>query len=154
MIEDAGERRDLAALSLGGSGLVSTAADYLRFCRMLLAGGELDGTRLLGRVTIELMTANHLPGGCDLTAMATGAFSETTYEGVGFGLGFSVNLDPVRAQLVGSTGEYAWGGAASTAFWIDPAEELIVIFLTQFLPSRVFNFRGQLKAIVYPAIVD
>ena len=121
---------------------------------MLLAGGELDGTRLLGRVTIELMTANHLPDGCDLTSMATGAFSETTYEGVGFGLGFSVNLDPVRSQLVGSTGEYAWGGAASTAFWIDPAEELIVIFLTQFLPSRVFNFRGQLKTIVYPAIVD
>ena len=138
----------------GGSGLVSTAADYLRFCRMLLAGGELDGTRLLGRVTIELMTANHLPDGCDLTSMATSAFSETTYEGVGFGLGFSVTLDPVRAQLVGSTGEYAWGGAASTAFWIDPAEDLIVIFLTQFLPSRVFNFRGQLKTIVYSAIVD
>ncbi len=138
----------------GGGGLVSTAADYLRFCRMLLGGGELDGVRLLGPRTIELMTRNHLPGGCDLKKLARGRFSETSYEGVGFGLGFSVTLDLVAAQSVGSTGEYAWGGAASTAFWIDPAEDLIVIFLTQHLPSWSFNFRGQLKAIIYPAIVD
>jgi CubicO group peptidase (beta-lactamase class C family) len=138
----------------GGGGLVSTAADYLRFCRMLLANGELDGVRLLGRKTIELMTSNHLPGGGDLMEHASGAFSETTYEGVGFGLGFSVTLDPVKAQIVDSVGEYAWGGAASTAFWIDPAEELIVIFLTQFMPSQTFNFRAQLKTIVYPAIID
>ena len=132
---------------------MSTAADYLRFSRMLLGGGELDGARLLGPKTLELMTANHLPQGGDLTEHARGAFSETTYQGVGFGLGFSVTLDPVEAQLVGSEGEFAWGGAASTAFWVDPAEELIVIFLTQFMPSRVFNFRGQLKTIIYPAII-
>ncbi|MCP4004462.1 MAG: beta-lactamase family protein [bacterium] len=138
----------------GGGGLVSTAADYLRFCRMLIRGGELDGERLLGRKTIELMTQNHLPGGVDLTRVATGSFSETTYDGVGFGLGFSVTLDPVSAHTVGSAGEYAWGGAASTAFWIDPAEELIVIFLTQFMPSGTFNFRGQLKQLIYPAIID
>jgi CubicO group peptidase (beta-lactamase class C family) len=138
----------------GGGGLVSTAADYLRFCSALARGGELDGTRLLGRKTLELMTSNHLPGGRDLSEMATGAFSETTYDGVGFGLGFSVTLDPVTAQVVGSPGEFAWGGAASTAFWIDPAEELVVIFMTQFMPSRTFNFRGQLKQLIYGAIID
>ena len=138
----------------GGGGLVSTAADYLRFCRMLLNGGELDGTRLLGRKTLELMTQNHLPGGRDLADCSAGIFSETPYEGVGFGLGFSINLDPTRSQLVGSVGEYAWGGAASTIFWIDPREDLIVIYMTQLMPSQTFNFRGQLKQIVYPAIVD
>ncbi len=138
----------------GGGGLVSTADDYLRFCRMLLAGGELDGARILGRKTIELMTSNHLPGGHDLTELALGFFSEMPYEGVGFGLGFSVKLDQAKAGMVGSVGEYAWGGAASTVFWIDPAEELIVLFLTQFMPSQTFNFRGQLKSIVYSALVD
>ncbi len=138
----------------GGGGLVSTAADYLKFCRMLLSGGELDGTRILGPRTLELMTRNHLPEDQDLTQLASGAFSETTYEGVGFGLGFSVTLDPVAAGVVGSAGEFAWGGAASTAFWIDPSEDLIVIFLTQILPSQLFNFRGQLKSIIYPAILD
>ena len=138
----------------GGSGLVSTAADYLRFCRMLLGGGELEGVRLLGRKTLELMTRNHLPGGRDLAELALGFFSETPYAGVGFGLGFSVSVAPVRGGIVGSPGEYGWGGAASTAFWVDPAEELIVIFMTQFFPSRTFDFRGQLKAIIYPAIVD
>ena len=138
----------------GGGGLVSTAADYLRFCRMLLNQGELDGRRLLGRKTLELMTSNHLPDGQDLATLATGAFSETTYEGIGFGLGFSVQLDLARSQIVGSPGEYAWGGAASTAFWIDPSEELITIFMTQLMPSRTFNFRGQLKSIIYGAIVD
>jgi len=138
----------------GGGGLVSTAADYLQFCRMLLNRGELNGHRLLGRKTLELMTTNHLPDGQDLTDLATGSFSETTYEGVGFGLGFSVQLDIAKSQIVGSPGEYAWGGAASTAFWVDPQEELIVIFMTQLMPSGTFNFRGQLKSIIYPAILD
>jgi CubicO group peptidase (beta-lactamase class C family) len=138
----------------GGGGLVSTAADYLRFCRMLLAGGELDGLRLLGPRTIEFMTRNHLPDGKDLTDLSVGAFSETPYEGTGFGLGFSVKLDPVRSGVIGSVGEYAWGGAASTIFWIDPAEDLIVIFLTQLMPSATFNFRGQLQSIIYSAIID
>jgi CubicO group peptidase (beta-lactamase class C family) len=136
----------------GGGGLVSTAADYLRFCRMLLGGGELEGARIVGPKTLELMTSNFLPNGDDLTQHAAGQFAETTYSGVGFGLGFSVTMDPVEARLVGSEGEFAWGGAASTAFWVDPAEEMIVIFLTQFMPSATFNFRGQLKSIIYPAI--
>ena len=136
----------------GGGGLVSTMHDYYRFCQMMLSGGTLDDTRILGRKTVELMTMNHLPNGSDLTDLAVGAFSETTYEGVGFGLGVSVTLDLAVAQAIGSVGEYGWGGAASTAFWIDPKEDLIVIFMVQFWMSGTFNFRGQLKSIIYPAL--
>ena len=138
----------------GGGGLVSTAHDYLRFCEMLRRHGELDGARILSRKTIELMTKNHLPGDVDLTEMAQGTFAETPYEGVGFGLGFSVNLGPARTGAAGSPGEFAWGGAASTAFWIDPVEDLVVIFLTQLMPSRVYDFRAQLRAITYGSITD
>jgi CubicO group peptidase (beta-lactamase class C family) len=138
----------------GGSGLVSTASDYHRFTEMLRRGGELDGVRLLGPRTLSYMTTNHLPGGADLAEVAIGSFSETRYEGIGFGLGFAVTLDPVRAQVPSSVGEFAWGGMASTAFWVDPKEDLTVIFLTQLLPSSTFNFRGQLKALVYGAILD
>lgn len=137
----------------GGGGLTSTTADYLRFCEMLRRGGELDGARILGPRTIDLMTRNHLAGGKDLTQMAIGAFSETAYEGVGFGLGFAMTLDEVDAGSLGA-GDYYWGGAASTIFWVDPVEDLVVIFMTQLMPSATFNFRGQLKNIVYSAIVD
>src|SRR5665213_763647 len=109
----------------GGGGLCSTTADYLTFCRALLGGGELDGVRLIGPQTLALMTSNHLPGGRDLPEMSRSLFSEATYNGIGFGLGFSVTMDPARTLLPGSAGEYAWGGAATTSFWIDPAEELI-----------------------------
>lgn len=138
----------------GGGGLVSTAADYLRFCRMLLGGGALDGARILGPRTLSLMTRNHLPGNHDLTQASIGTFSEDTMRGTGFGLGFSVALDPLASGSPSSPGTFAWGGAASTIFWIDPAEELIAIFLTQLFPSRTFNFRGQLQSIVYGAIVE
>ncbi|OGP51327.1 MAG: serine hydrolase [Deltaproteobacteria bacterium RBG_13_43_22] len=138
----------------GGGGLVSTIADYYRFCQMLLNGGELDGERILGRKTIEMMTMNHLPGGQDLSRLSVSTFSQIANEGNGFGLGFSVHLGSEKSQVIGSVGEYAWGGAASTAFWIDPLEDLIVIFLTQFMPDGTFNFRNQLKAIIYPAILD
>ncbi len=137
----------------GGGGLVSTAHDYFRFCQMLARGGNLDGQHVIGRKTLELMTHNHLPDGAELASMARGSFSETTYDGVGFGLGFAVTLDPVRAQQVGSAGEFFWGGAASTIFWVDPTEDLVVVFLTQLMPSGTFNFRGQLKSIVYPALL-
>jgi CubicO group peptidase (beta-lactamase class C family) len=137
----------------GGGGLVSTASDYLRFCRMLLNGGELDGARILGRKTLEMMTKNHMPNKSDLAECAFTEFSETNREGFGFGLGFSIHLGSERSQIIGSLGEYAWGGAASTLFWIDPVEDLIVIFLTQFMPSGTFDFRGQLKALIYPAIL-
>jgi CubicO group peptidase (beta-lactamase class C family) len=139
----------------GGGGLVSTASDYFRFAEMMRRGGELDGTRILGPRTIAYMTMNHLPDGRDLASLATsGSFSETRYEGIGFGLGVYVMLDPVRAQVPSSPVEYGWGGMASTAFWVDPVDDLVVVFLTQLVPSTTFDFRGQLKAIIRGAIVD
>ncbi len=137
----------------GGGGLTGTTADYLRFCEMLRRGGELDGVRILGPRTVELMHLNHLAGGKDLSAMAIGAFSETAYEGVGFGLGFAMTLGQVQAGALGG-GDYYWGGAASTIFWVDPNEDLVVIFMTQLMPSATFNFRGQLRNIIYSAIVE
>jgi CubicO group peptidase (beta-lactamase class C family) len=137
----------------GGGGLTGTTADYLRFCEMLRRGGELDGVRILGPRTIELMHLNHLAGGKDLSGMAIGAFSETAYEGVGFGLGFAMTLGQVEAGALGG-GDYYWGGAASTIFWVDPKEDLAVIFMTQLMPSATFNFRGQLRNIIYSAIVE
>jgi CubicO group peptidase (beta-lactamase class C family) len=136
----------------GGGGLLSTASDYLRFCRMLAAGGSLDGQRIIGRKTLDMMVANHLPGGGDIASLSVSGFSETHHEGVGFGLGFACKLDPVRNGYPASRGTFYWGGLASTLFWIDPAEELIVLFLTQLIPSSTFNFRGQLEAMVYAAI--
>lgn len=136
----------------GGGGLTSTTADYFRFTEMLRRGGELDGARILGPKTIELMRQNHLAGGKSLTEMAVGDFSETAYDGVGFGLGFAMTIDNVGAGTLGS-GDYYWGGAASTIFWVDAIEDLEVIFMTQLMPSATFNFRGQLKSIVYSALV-
>jgi CubicO group peptidase (beta-lactamase class C family) len=139
----------------GGGGLVSTAPDYFRFAAMLRNRGELDGIRLLGRKTIELMTMNHLPAGQDLTQLAqAGLFTETAYAGVGFGLGLSVMQSPARAQILGTPGEYAWGGAASTAFWVDPAEDLIVIFMTQLMPSSTYPLRRELRVLTYGALID
>jgi CubicO group peptidase (beta-lactamase class C family) len=136
----------------GGGGLLSTLGDYYRFCQMLLGGGSLDGQRILGPRTLEFMTRNHLPGGVDMSEFATGGFSETSYEGVGFGLGFATKLDPVANGYPASRGTFYWGGLASTLFWVDPSEELICLFMTQLMPSTTFNFRGQLEALVYAAI--
>jgi len=138
----------------GGGGLCSTAADYLTFCRALLNGGELGGVRLIGPKTLALMTSNHLPGGRDLPEMSRSLFSEATYDGIGFGLGFSVTLNPARTLIPGSAGEYSWGGAATTSFWIDPAEELIAIFMTQLTPSSTYPVRRELRTMVYAAITD
>jgi CubicO group peptidase (beta-lactamase class C family) len=135
----------------GGGGLVSTMSDYLRFCRMLLNGGSLNGVRLLSPKTLELMTMNHLPSGKDLTQLSISLFSEATYAGVGFGLGFSVTLDPARTLLPGTAGDFSWGGMASTYFWIDPREELIVIFMTQLMPSASYPLRRELRTLVYSA---
>ncbi len=138
----------------GGGGLVSTAADYLKFCQMMLNGGEAGGVRYLSPKTVALMTANHLPGGVDLPQVSRSLFSEVAYDGVGFGLGFSVTMDPARTLLPGTAGEYAWGGAASTAFWIDPKEELIVIFMTQLIPSSAYPIRRELRTLAYSAITE
>jgi CubicO group peptidase (beta-lactamase class C family) len=138
----------------GGGGLCTTAADYLSFCRALLNGGELGGIRLLGPKTLALMASNHLPGGRTLPEMSRSMFSEAAYEGIGFGLGFSVTMKPVQTLIPGSAGEYAWGGAATTSFWIDPAEEMIAIFMTQLLPSSTYPIRRELRTMVYAAITD
>ena len=138
----------------GGGGLVSTAADYMRFARMLLNGGELDGVRLLSPKTLALMTANHLPGGVDLPRMSRSMFSEATYEGVGFGLGFATTIAPASTLIPGSAGDFFWGGAASSFFWVDPQEDLIGLFLTQLLPSSAYPVRRQLRTLVYSAITE
>ena len=137
----------------GGGGLLSTMADYYRFCSMLLNQGELDGNRIIGRKTLAMMASNHLPDGKDLTEMSQSAFSETTYQGVGFGLGFSVILDPVKTQSLTDVGEYGWGGAASTVFWVNPKEEMVVIFLTQLLPSSTYQVRRELRSLIYSSLM-
>jgi len=139
----------------GGGGLVSTAADYLRFARMLLQGGELDGVRLLGPKTLALMTANHLPGGASISTMSPRSmFSEAAYDGVGFGLGFATTVAPSATLIPGSAGDFFWGGAAGTFFWVDPQEDLIGLFLTQVLPSSAYPVRRQLRTLVYSAITE
>jgi CubicO group peptidase (beta-lactamase class C family) len=138
----------------GGGGLVSTTDDYLRFCRMLLNGGALDGVQILSPKTIALMTVNHLPGGADLPALSRSLFSEAAYNGIGFGLGFSVTINAAATMTPASGGDYSWGGAASTYFWIDPKEDLICIFMTQLLPSTTYPIRRELRTLVYSAFTD
>jgi len=138
----------------GGGGLVSTAGDYHRFTQMLLRGGELDGVRLLSPRTVALMTRNHLPGNADLETFGRKLFAESSNVGVGFGLGFSVVLDPVAGKSLTSAGEFAWGGLASTAFYVDPAEEITAMFFTQFVPSSTYPIRPRLRTLVMQAVVD
>lgn len=141
-------------LASGGGGLLSTAADYLKFCEMLRGLGSYEGARVLGRKTAEYMMRNHLPGNADLTSMGQPVFSETSFDGIGFSLGGSVVIDAAKAKALCSEGEFAWGGAASTAFWVDRAEDVVVIFLTQLLPSSSYPIRRELRALVYQSIVD
>ena len=137
-----------------GGGLLSTAHDYNRFMTMLLGGGELEGVRLVSSRTLDLMTENHLPGGVDLEDFAVDSFSEVDYAGIGFGLGFSVVTDHLKNKSLVSNGTYAWGGAASTVFWVDPVEDLTVTFFTQLLPSGTYPIRRDLQQLVYQALVD
>ena len=166
-------------LLAGGAGLISTAADYHRFTQMLLREGAYDPPttgadasgdaasgdaaaggqggrrpRLLGSRTVRYMVQNHLPGGADLQQLSTGGFAETNFEGIGFGFGFAVLLDPVPSKTMGTPGQYYWGGVASTAFWVDPAEELTVLFFTQLMPSSTYPIRPQLRQLIYPALID
>ena len=138
---------------MGGGGLCGTAGDYVRFAEMLRGRGELDGVRILAPGTVDRMASNHLPGGADLTTFGRPLFSETTFDGVGFGLGVSVTVDPVTAKVPGSVGDFGWGGAASTAFWVDPVQDLTVVFMTQLLPSSSYPLRSQLRQLVHASIV-
>jgi CubicO group peptidase (beta-lactamase class C family) len=137
----------------GGGGLASTALDYHRFCTMLLNGGTLDGARIVGRKTLELMTQNHLPGGGDLATLSRSMFSETTNAGTGFGLGFAINMDPAKSLIPGSVGEFYWGGLFSTAFFVDPVERIHMVFMTQLSPSGLYPIRRELKTMIYSALV-
>jgi CubicO group peptidase (beta-lactamase class C family) len=138
----------------GGGGLVSTAGDYHRFVQMLARGGELDGVRLLGPRTVRYMTRNHLPGNADLETFGRPIFAESAFKGVGFGLGVSVVLDPVAGKVLTSPGEFAWGGLASTAFYVDPQEDVAAMFFTQLMPSSTYPIRSQLRALVNQAVID
>lgn len=139
---------------LGGGGLVSTTSDYLKFAEMLRGGGELNGTRILSPRTVQFMASNHLPNNADLTAFGRPLFAETAFDGVGFGLGVSVTLDPVKAKVPGSVGDYGWGGAASTNFTIDPKEDLVYMVMTQLMPSSTWPLRPQLKQLVFQSLID
>jgi CubicO group peptidase (beta-lactamase class C family) len=143
-------------LESGGGGLVSTAHDYLRFCRMMLSGGTLDGVQILSPKTVALFSLNYLPGGREIADMALpGMFSESGYAGVGFSLGCGVNVDVAKTRLPGSLGEYFWGGAAATAFWIDPKEELTVVFMAQVIGSEArLTLRRDLRTLVYSAMTE
>jgi CubicO group peptidase (beta-lactamase class C family) len=142
------------AVLSGGGGLVATAGDYHRFALMLRGGGELDAVRLLSPRTVAYMTRNQLPGGVDLEKFGRPLFAETTFDGVGFGLGFSVVIDPAAGKVLCGPGEYGWGGAFSTAFWVAPEEDLTAMFFTQLLPSSTHPIRSQFKQLVYQALVD
>lgn len=135
----------------GGGGLVSTIDDYLRFAEMLRGRGALGDVRLLAPTTVDLMTTNALRG--DLAANGQPVFSEVSYDGIGFGLGVSVTLDPGLAKTAGNVGDYGWGGMASTVFWVDPKREMTTIFLTQLVPSSTWPLRKEMRALAYAALV-
>jgi CubicO group peptidase (beta-lactamase class C family) len=142
--------RSSPAAPSGAGGLVGTVRDYANFCEMLLQKGQFRGKQIIGRPILELMTRNHL-GDHSLAQMAVGGFSETSNDGVGFGLGFATTMDAAASGTVGE-GDFYWGGLASTLFWVDPVEDLYAIFMTQLIPSSTFNFRGQIKNLVYGAL--
>ena len=136
----------------GGGGLASSVADYHRFCRMLLNGGSLDGTQIISPKTLELMTANHLPGGGDLTQHSKSLFSEAENAGAGYGLGFGTVIDPAATMVPCSQGEFYWGGMYSTAFFVDPVEDIIMVFMTQLMPSSTYPIRRDIKTMLYAAL--
>lgn len=138
----------------GGGGLVGTLADYHRFATMLLNGGELDGARIVSPKTLRLMRTNHLPGNADLTAMSSSLFSEANNAGTGFGLGFAMVIDPAKTLMPSSMGEFYWGGAYSTAFFVDPVERITMVFMTQVYPSSTYPIRRQLKTLIYSALTE
>ena len=142
------------AFDSGGGGLIGTIADYHRFSTMLLNGGELDGARIVSPKTIRLMRTNHLPNNADLTEMSSSLFSEANNAGTGFGLGFAMVIDPSKTLMPSSEGEFYWGGAYSTAFFVDPVERITMVFMTQVYPSSTYPIRRQLKTLIYSALTQ
>jgi len=138
----------------GGGGLMSTIGDYYKFAQMMANGGELEGVRLLSPRTVDYMTRNHLPGNCDMAAMGQSVFSEVSYDGVGFGLGVHVVLDPAAAAYHTMAGEYGWGGMASTVWWNNPEEDMSLVFVTQLMPSSTYQIRPEMRNLAHSAIVD
>ena len=136
----------------GGGGLTSTIEDYLRFAEMLRRGGALGDVRLLAPKTVETMTRNALRG--DLASMGQAVFSEVAFDGIGFGLGAAVMLDPGVAKTAGSEGDYGWGGMASTVFWVDPKAETSVIFFTQLAPSSSYPLRKEIRSLAYSSLTN
>jgi CubicO group peptidase (beta-lactamase class C family) len=145
-------RDDKVICYSGGGGLLSTVKDYSNFVEMLRCRGAFKNQRLLGRKTAEFMTLSQLPG--DLASMGQPVFSEVSFEGVGYGLGGYVTLEPAKSKMVGSVGDFGWGGMASTAYWVDPVEDLTVIFATQLIPSSYYPLRKELRALVYQSLID
>ena len=138
----------------GGGGLVSTLPDYLRFGQMLANKGELYGTRILSRKTVEYATQNHLPANKDMESMGAGGFSESAFKGIGFCLLGSVCINPAAAPNMQSIGDYGWGGAAGTRFWVDPQEDIMCVFMTQFMPGGRYPVQEYLRHLVLGAITD
>jgi CubicO group peptidase (beta-lactamase class C family) len=136
----------------GTGGMVSTMHDYARFAHMLANGGELEGASIIGPRTLQYMASNHLAGGNDMATMSLGGYSEISRWGQGFGLGFSVLMDPVAAGTIGTAGEFGWSGAAGTTFFISPGEDMFVVFMTQLM--RAQPLRRELHATVYGSIID
>ena len=135
-----------AEMHSGGGGLVGTIDDYLKFAEMLRTGGA----GLISPKTLDFMMRNHLPG--DIASMGPASFAEQPMEGMGFGLGGAVVLNPGRVRVPSSLGDFSWGGMASTFFWIDPVLDLSVVFFTQLAPSSSYPARPQLKALIHGAM--
>lgn len=145
--------RNLPRHASGGGGLVSTGTDYVRFCQLILNNGAHDRDYLVSPSTIRRMCTNHLPGGTDLRRISRSLFSETTYAGVGFGLGWAVTLQPERTLIAGSAGDCFWGGMANTSFWVDPVEGFACVFLTQLIPSDTYPLRRDTRELVHAALL-
>ncbi|MDG6077925.1 class A beta-lactamase-related serine hydrolase [Erythrobacter litoralis] len=156
LVDEAAKSRMVypAKFHSGGGGLIGTIADYHRFCTMLLNRGEFGGARIVAPKTLDLMTANHLPGGADLTEISQSLFSEANNAGTGFGLGFAMVMDPAKTLMPASKGEFYWGGAYSTAFFVDPVERITMVFMTQLYPSSTYPVRRQLKTLIYSALTE
>lgn len=136
----------------GGGGLTGSIDDYARFCQCLLNNGILDGVRLLSEKTVQIMRSNQLPDNRDMAEMGDAAWSETSFEGIGYGLGCATVLDPAKTEMRCSKGDYHWGGAASTCFWIDPLQDLYAVFFTQLYPSSSYPLRSELRSAFYQAV--